>query len=109
MSTLKEKIFISTFAGLIAAIVNSNYSYKLTKQSRIVHTLVYLFITFITMPNLRTNTLVKFKNSLYGTLILFFIFSPELNDLFNNPSGNKKIIIQTILYVISLVGVMYLP
>ena len=71
------------------------------------------------MTNAKSSTGIKLKHSIYGTLIYYLISSPAfysfINLLFNSSSSNIEcpniysIILLSVVYCASLVGVMYLP
>ena len=126
MSNFKEKFLISTGSGLLLCGINSTYTYNFTglnqngcptSAGKLIHILLFLVLSFLTMPELKKNTLLKFKYALYGSLIGFFIFSPELftvigtymNTLSNNCLNNYGLLIHTLLYIVSLTAIMYLP
>lgn len=126
MSDIKQKLYISIGSGLLLMALNSPFAHTITKTTiencptyngRLIHTMIFLVLTFLTMPKLNENTLLKFKYSLYGSLLAFFIFSPELytfvgkyiHTLDGNCLNNNGLIFHTLLYISALVGVMYLP
>ena len=127
MSDFTQKLSISVYSGIMLLVINSPYAYSFTKMNdgnncpnitgRLLHMMLFLVLTFLTMPKLKEDTLLKVKRSVYGALIGFFIFSPELcmfigkyvNTMNNNCLNNNGMMLHTLLYILSLVGVMYLP
>ena len=137
MSTFKKKLSISAGSSLLYFIINLPYTYKFTSNilskklyifdkgcpnnlGLIVHTLLFFTITYFIMSRSKINNLVKVKHSLYGTLIFYFLSSPPFYNILSlifginisSKEGCPKIfgiIIGSIIYCISLLGVMYLP
>ena len=133
MSTFKQKFIISFNSMLLFYLLNLPETYSLTSQlidrtlisfncptdfGFILHTIIFFIITYLSMStSKKIKNETKIKHSLYGTLIYYFVSSQQfysfLNIIFNNykyncPS-NIGLIIQSIIYCIFLIGVMYLP
>ena len=125
MTTLQQKTMISAGSALLFFAINAPQTYELTDKlfpckliegncptniGILIHTLVFFTISFLTMGNVRINTLEKVKNALYGSLIFFFLSSPTVYGITGNRCPTlTQIIIHSILYFMTLVGVMYLP
>jgi hypothetical protein len=78
----------------------------------LVNTLVFYAISFLTMGNPIQKSLLKLKYSTYGSLIYFFVSSITLTQiLFNTKctTTHMSSFIQSIIYCILLVLLMYLP
>lgn len=119
MSSFKNKLLISLLSSSIFLLVSLPNTYKLlfnnncpTNNSRLIHTLIFSTISFLTMIGSKTDNGVKLKHTIYGTLIYYFISSPELYSLTTSNYNCPKllnIIIHTVFYCLALIGVMYLP
>lgn len=123
--TLKLKLSISLFSSLLFIIIISfrdkyhhSFSYKPFRD--ILSTTVFFVITMLTMNNKSSSMfLINIKNSIYGTLLYYFISSDSiyilfldiLNYVFGINNINQYIVrlIQTVLFCFSLLGLMYLP
>ena len=126
MSTLSQKIWISINPAIILMLLNLPITHAITgtiingcptMYGRLLHILLFILISYSSMNSFKEDKLKKLKYSIYGALIGFFIFSPEVQ-LFmnnfvrvidNNCINGTGLIIHTVLYIICLVGVMYLP
>lgn len=136
MASFKQKLGISAFSGILFAVVNhpSTYSFTSdvvssaitdiagcpTSKGLLVHTLVFLVITMLTMGNPLEMPLLKFKYSLYSALIFFFLSSPAVysltgrltNGLTADANGCPTaagVGLHAAVYTAFLLGVMYLP
>jgi hypothetical protein len=134
MSTLNKKIQISIFSGLIYFIVNLPETYKLTNKilnsytdnncptliGSILHTCIFFIITYLSMYKSTKDNGIKLKHTVYGTLIYYFVSSPALYNishiLFGNTISDNNgcptllgILLHDIIYIIILIGIMYLP
>ncbi len=130
----KERLFISMKAGVIYFMLNSKLSYQLTETlvggtannecptsfGRMLHMLLFFSVTLMSMYNSDIDILLKIKFSLYGTLIAFFVSSTEFNQIVgryitkeDNSISNcfeiKQMFVHTLIYIVFLVAVMYLP
>lgn len=128
MTTLSKKIKISIGSGLLLAFVNNPYSYKLIKYyndngcsnsfGRLVISLIFVIVSFISMFRSKLTNMVKLRHSIYGGLIAYFIMSPDFyltiskvitGNVKNNCLTTQGYIMHVILYILALWGVMYLP
>ena len=136
MASFKGKLSISVFSAVLFLVVNLPQTYQLTNKiipgtvlsngcptalGLLVHALVFFGVSFLSMGRSdKIETGVKLKHSLYGTLIFFFLSNPVFYKLMGSMFGNGisdtlgcptflGILISSILYCTSLVGVMYLP
>ena len=132
MSDFNKKFWISFNSAILFTIVSLPKTYHLTQKitnlklfdnncptyiGRILHAVVFFLISYITMGSSRINNLIKIKHSLYGTLIYYFISSPELYNLTSlilknvatSCPNTSDIYLHAIVYCLALIGVMYLP
>lgn len=131
MLPLYDKIQISFTSAILFYVLNHPKTFELTSgitklqlfnnQTKcrsnlgiIIHILIFFIITFLTMGDPRKNTGIKLKNTIYGSLIYFFISSPILYSLTSKLIGtkcldHKAIIIHSLMYFLALFLVMYLP
>ena len=137
MSTFNEKLGISVNSALLFALVNLPQAYKVTsgltsmklidltsncptQQGIVLHTLVFFVITYLSMRKSKSDTAVKFKHSLYSTLIFYLVSSPAtfsvvsslLGKQFSDASGCatlQGILLHAAVYCVFLILVMYLP
>lgn len=94
-----------------------------TYFGHLVHTLIFFLLTYASMfvgkGDSNISNLTKIKHSLYGTLIYFLISNKAMYQLTGSfipglasKSGCPTLIgifVHTIVYIMALVGVMYLP
>ena len=137
MASLNKKVMISLNSSILFLILNLPQTYQAvnnilgnivyneqtkcpTNVGLIVHTLVFFAITYLGMGKSSINRGIKFKHSLYGTLIFYLIASPALfsvvgtllGDWVSNKDGCptiEGILLHSLVFCIALVGVMYLP
>lgn len=137
MSTLQQKISISAGSALLFFLLNLPVTYRLTNSilaldivnpftmcptatGLIIHAIIFFVITFLSMSSASFNAGIKFKNSLYATLIFLLIASPFMysitGSIFGESIATSKgcptflgVLIHTIVYGAALVGIMYLP
>jgi|TARA_B110001469_G_scaffold114003_1_gene117678 hypothetical protein len=126
MATFSKKLSISLGSSVLFFLLNIPESYKLlgklsglklienncrTSLGALVNTLVFYAISFLTMGNPIQKSLLKLKYSTYGSLIYFFVSSITLTQiLFNTKcTTHMSSFIQSIIYCILLVLLMYLP
>ena len=136
MTSFKGKLGISVFSAVLFMVVNLPQTYQLTNKiipgtilsngcptalGLLIHALVFFVVSFLSMGTSdKIETGVKLKHSLYGTLIFFFLSNPVTYKLMGKVFGTNisdtsgcptflGILISSILYCASLVGVMYLP
>lgn len=108
-----DKLRISVFSSLLlVAILKFVHIDGLTSGvNRILQISIFFVISLLAMPKLREDTLLKVKFSLYGSLIAFFVTSPEVGELVGNYNGSttQGLLIYGLMYIAFLLGVMYLP
>lgn len=135
MTTLKQKALISITSAIMFAFINSPDAYTLTNKytsintydskcptntGLLVHALVFLVLTYLSMGGANVNEWIKFKHSLYGALIFFFISSPSIYTITGYIFGPQiadadgcpttyGILLHAAVYCVALIGVMYLP
>ena len=127
MSTLEKKVIISLGSTFLFTLVNIPDAYKFTSfitklnlfdfvnkcrtnLGFMVHTIVFFLITYFSMGNPVKEIGIKLKRSIYGTLIYYMLSSPSFYSLFTDKCPNMfVIVISSIVYFITLVGLMYLP
>jgi hypothetical protein len=135
MTTLEQKVNISLGSAMLFALLNLPVTYKLTDSffpyklynkssgcpthmGLLVHTVVFFVITYLTMGDAEKSD--KIRNSLYGTLIFFFISSPMMYSVVASIFGSKLasqmgcqtfsgVFLHAAVYFLALVAVMYLP
>jgi len=119
MSTLESKVLISLNSALLFLLMNLPKTYKMlsnnkcpTKKSRLVHTFLFATFTFLSMIRSNSEVGIKLKHTIYGTLIYYFLSSPTIYSItsfdYNCPTTND-VFLHSIVYFLSLIGVMYLP
>tara|TARA_B110000208_G_C11777134_1_gene432467 strand:+ start:34 stop:444 length:411 start_codon:yes stop_codon:yes gene_type:complete len=135
MSTFEKKVLISIKSAILFLLVNLPNTFKLTSKllklnlynkycvtnlGLIIHTLVFFSLTYLSMSKSKINKLIKLKHSIYGTLIYYLLSSPAIYYisylLFGNIVSNingcytiNGLLIHSVLYCLSLIGIMYLP
>ena len=137
MSTLQQKVSISAGSALLFFLLNLPATYRLTNYilpcntvnpltgcptttGLIIHASIFFVITFLSMTSASFNAGIKFKNSLYATVIFLLIASPFMYSLTGSIFGESiatskgcptllGVLIHSIVYGASLVGIMYLP
>jgi hypothetical protein len=137
MKTLNKKIMISAGKAVLLVAVNHPWTYKLTNKilplhlfdestgcptntGRLVHILVFSILSYLSMWNKDASPGLKFKYTLYGALIAYFITSPAMYATVGSVLGPKVsnangcpttvgVILHALVYGTALVGVMYLP
>jgi len=137
MSTLEEKLVICIWSAALFILVNLPQTYSLTSSLTtlnlydsetncptnlgiFVHTLVFFILTYLSMWRSDLSSGLKLKFSIYGTLIFYFISSPALFSLMSSMFGDKVAslngcqtafgtVVNSALYFLALLGVMYLP
>jgi hypothetical protein len=136
MATFNQKLGISLFSGLIFGGVNHPATYALTSdlvssaftdlggcptsKGLLMHTLVFLVIVMLTMGNPLELNYLKFKYSLYGALVFFFLSSPAMYSLTGELTGGltadangcptlNGVVVHSLVYALALLGLMYLP
>jgi hypothetical protein len=134
MTTFQQKLNISIWSSLLFLIINLQQTYKIsnnifpwettnnncpTAWGTLTHTILFFIISYLSMGVGTSQTGVKLKNSLYGTLIFFFLSNPVfykiMQGLFGNISNTLGcptfygILLSSGIYCLSLLGVMYLP
>ena len=138
MATLSQKLVISAQSALLFLGVNLGYTYRVTDQifrgvtlfdnttncpsllGKLVHTLVFLVLTFLSMGNPSVDTSIKLKHTLYGTLIFYSISSPAMYALVGSILGTRfadqngcptiyGVFVHSIVYFLVLLGFMFLP
>lgn len=137
MATLQTKLNISLGSAFLFAVINSPILYKITtgilplnlfnnttncptNVGLLVHTLVFLAISYLSMGNANIKKGIKLKHSIYGALIFFLISSPTMYSFTSSVFGSSiaslsgcptmfGILLHALIYCAALVGVMYLP
>ena len=134
MTTLQKKIEISIYSGLIFLIVNLPDTYKLTsnifdiktynkcptKFGLVLHTIIFACLTYLSMYKSKKDIGIKIKHTIYGTLIyyllsshgIYYITGQILGKQYANDNGCPTlwgILLHTFLYILLLIGIMYLP
>ena len=133
MASFEQKLGISAGSAVLFAILSLPETYKFTNTilstydvstgcptltGQLVHTLVFFLITFLTMGDVGRRTMTKLKHTIYGTLIYAFISSPMMYAFTGSFLGTATqggcpnmygILLHSIVYMMVLVGVMYLP
>lgn len=134
LSSFGKKIQISLKSGLLFFLVNLPQTYILTNRifpfmttivnncpttlGVLLHTFIFFMLSFLSMFGSKLTTGIKIKNSLYGSLIFFFLSSPtmytNISKIFNVKTSLKGcpnlygIILHSLAYCIFLFFVMYL-
>jgi hypothetical protein len=121
MSSFSAKVNISAMVGLIFVITSILLNKKcLNIENHFSQTLLFALIALLAHTSNSVNISIKLKHTLYGTLLFYLISNSELYQitnkiLYNNILGidncptNVGIIIHSIIYIIALVIMMYLP
>ena len=135
MATFYKKLQISIGSAVLFMIINLPQTYEITNKifpwktisngcpthlGILFHTLVFFLLTFFSMGNVKIQTGIKLKHSLYGTLIYFllsnpatyYFFSKLLGHQFANSKGCPSVIgvlLHSVIYCLFLLAVMYLP
>lgn len=133
MATLVDKVSISFFSAILFALISLPQTYQLTKKllgiktikngcptfvGHVLHTIVFFIVSYLSMGGDRIDPLLKVKFSLYGTLIFYFLSSPAIYAIVGNLFGTSSrngcpsvtgVILHAFVYMLALVGVMYLP
>jgi hypothetical protein len=136
MSSFYEKLGISAFSAIIFALINLPASYGLsskyvrqdiidlsgcpTSKGILIHTIVFLVLSFLMMGNPLKEPLIKLKYSIYGALLFFLFSSPVMYSVTsaltdgltaseNGCQTNMGVIIHAIIYSFALIGMTYLP
>lgn len=135
MATLEQKVRISAGASVLFAVCSLPQVYKLTNKllhtynvskgcptslGLLVHTAVFFGLTYLTMAEANVDEGTKIKHSLYGSLIFFLIASPAMYSLVASVLGRgiasssgcptlMGLLLHTVVFCITLIGVMYLP
>ena len=126
MSTLQAKLLISAGSALLFNIVKLPETNRLitgslcpTDKGILIGVLIFFIITYLSMWSSPQSSGLKLKFTIYGTLLFFLISSPVMfsltRSLFGNSltdsSGcptNTGVIIHSLVYMLALVGLMYL-
>jgi hypothetical protein len=135
MASFQAKLNISLGSAVLFLLFNSPQAYKLTSGftkaklyengcptnlGLIVHTIIFFLITyFFSMSKSSTDSGIKLKHAVYGTLIYFFVSSPALYSFVSSILGsgiatkegcptNTGLLVHTVVYCMALVAVMYL-
>lgn len=136
MSTLQQKALISLGSAALFAAVTLPKTYEVTNklfkntynvatscatsQGRLLHTLVFFILTFLSMGDPRVNSATKLKHTIYGTLIFFLVSSPAMFSFTSSVFGSKVaspggcptllgVLLHALVYAGVLIAVMYLP
>lgn len=141
MTTLNQKLTISLASAGLFALLNLPCTYNFTNKlsndlfkvsmydeektcptniGLIVHALVFLLITYISMYNINQKDGIKWKHSIIGALIFYLVSSPAIfsvvgklfGDNFSTSEGcpkNKGILLHSLVYAVILLGMMNLP
>lgn len=136
MATFNQKLAISASSALLFAAINLPFTYKLTDKyisdaiadesgcpsnlGLVIHTVVFLTLSFLMMGNPFEETGLKLKYSMYGALLFFFFSSPVMYSLVGGILGEeystregcqstKGVLLHSALYGLALFAVMYFP
>lgn len=136
MSSFYEKLGISVYSGILFALINLPVTYSFTSQNVksgivdasgcptpkgiLIHTIVFLGLSFLTMGNPLEDTMLKVKYSIYGSLLFFLFSNPVMysitSQLTNGATASQSgcqtnigVLVHTVVYAAALLGVMYLP
>jgi hypothetical protein len=137
MSNLIQKTQISLSSAVLLLLVNMPKTFAITNSLSgnvlidqvtgcpnftgiIIHTFVFFALTFLSMDGANVNTLTKLKHTIYGTLIYFFITNPVVYKLIARIFGDwvadtngcptfMGLLLHSLVYMLSLIGVMFLP
>jgi hypothetical protein len=130
--TLANKIRISASSALIAFAVHTHIAYNLTNNvlpthsnncptpiGILLHTIVFAVISFLSMTNVDKPVDLKLTYSIYGALLLNFVFSDGMKAVTgsilpnivgqNNCLTDSGTVLHSLVYGTLLVGMMYLP
>lgn len=130
MATLTQKLSISAFSALIFVLVNLPLTFKFTDKvfdtfkdgcptalGLILHTLVFMVLSYVTMTGASVSKGTKLKHSFYGALIFFLLSNPVtykvVAQLFGKSSTGcptlNDIFMHAVIYTGVLTAVMYFP
>jgi hypothetical protein len=136
MSNFYEKLGISVYSGILFALINLPAAYAFTNQNVqdglvdasgcptpkgiLIHTIVFLVLSFLTMGNPFEETFLKLKYSIYGSLLFFLFSNPVMYSVTSQLTGgltatesgcqtNIGVLVHAVVYTAALVGLMYLP
>lgn len=136
MSNFNEKLGISVYSALIFTLVNLPATYGLTDEhvssgivdetgcptakGVLIHTIVFMVLSFLTMGNPLEDTMLKVKYSVWGALLGFFFANPVMysvtSALTNGATASDRgcptsvgVLVHAAAYAAALLGVMYLP
>lgn len=120
MADSVDKLRISAFSALslMAILKFVNIGGISSGTNRVLQIVIFFAFSVLTMPDLNKDTLLKVKYALYGSLIAFFVTSPEIGEIVGRYiNGNRDyngfttqgLIVHGLLYTSALFGVMYLP
>jgi len=132
-----QKLQISLFSGAVFTAVNLPQIYELTNKLSgnqlyntatkcptfagiLVHTLVYFVLTYLSMWGADASVGQKLRNTIYGTLIFFFVSNPVTYQLTGRLTGGLTadqngcptlygVLMHAVVYVTLLFLVMFLP
>ena len=134
MTTFRKKLEISFLSSSVFFLTNLPQTYQFTNKlfpfateingcptnlGIIVHTIVFLILSFLLMLKSKQNIEMKIKNSLFATLIFFLLSNPTTYSVVGNLFNTTKnkwgcpnwlgIVVHTLVYCLFLLSVMYLP
>jgi len=136
MATFYEKLGISVYSAFLFTLVNLPTTYALTDKhvqqgivdangcptpkGILIHTVVFMVLSFLTMGNPLEDTMLKVKYSIWGGLMAFFFANPVMYSITSaltdgataTISGcptNLGVLIHALAYTATLLAVMYLP
>ena len=136
MSSFYEKLGISVYSAILFALINLPVTYGLTNQyvdqgivdetgcptskGILIHTVVFLVLSFLTMGNPFEDMMLKAKYSIYGSLLFFLFSNPVAYSVTSQLSSgvtasangcqtNIGVLVHSVVYAAALVGLMYLP
>ena len=134
MSTLEKKISISAGSALMFGVLNLPAVYEMTNRvlpvatmrngcptsvGLLVHTFVFLGLTYLTMCGAKMSDGMKLSNTIFSALIFYFLSSKAMYSMvgkvigsnYSNSSGCHTMsgaVVHALVYCAALVGVMYL-
>ena len=136
MATFQQKAMISMWSAGTFALLNAPMTYKFTNKllslstykngcptytGSLLHTSVFFSLSFLSMVLGESNSSYStmLKHSLYGSLIYFFVSSPQMYSVTKSLSSNTStssgcptimgVLLHSFVYFVILVTVMYLP
>jgi hypothetical protein len=135
MATFHKTLQLSVGSAILFMVVHLPQTYKRTSKifpwktisnrcpthlGILFHTLVFFLLTFFSMGNVKIQTGIKLKHSLYGTLIYFLLSNPAtyyfVSNLLGTQFANNKgcpsvigVLLHSVIYCMFLLAVMYLP